>query len=307
MHSDNQENKNHPVTLIHHAANDGHNEPPGSLYALEKCLSSGASVIEIDIIPLSDVSFALLHDPDLAADTNGIGSAPKMHREQIQNLKYVKDGTVTDQKVGFLEDALDLLKQFPNTRCLQLDFKPFTPLTEPMLKRLMALIEPVIARVQVSSGADWAVRALAAASHGLSLGFDPLLYIDLVDDEPRPADIPPFRVGAYGLRDDHPLSANQWGSLGDYFAARANALLIQVPKGCQWYLRAELLKMAWDAGFNWIDFLHQQGSTVDAWTIDVNQPEQITLAQTLVDQGIDALTTDSPIKLASHLSPRTII
>ncbi len=307
MSPDPQTTRQEPVTLIHHAANCGHNEPPGSLSALQACLSSGAAYIEIDLIPLADGSFALLHDPNLTADTNGTGSAPGMKRDQIENLHYVHNGTVTDERVGFLDDAIHLLKQFPNCRRLQLDLKPFSPLNQHMLNNFSSIIEPIMDRVQVTSVADWAVRTLSIHSPKLALGFDPLLYLDLESDEPRPEIIPPFRVGAYGLLDDHPLSAYQWGTPGDYFAARANALLTQVPARCEWFIRAEVLKIALDAGFNWIEFLHQQGSSVDGWTIDVTQPEQLKLAQTLVDQGVDKLTTDAPGKLASALHAMTFL
>ena len=176
-----------------------------------------------------------------------------------------------------------------------------------MLHNFLSIIEPVIDRVQVTSYADWAVRSLSTHAPQLALGFDPLLYLDLVEDEPRPEDIPPFRVGAYGLLDDHPLSAYQWGPAVDYFSARAEALLSQVPPGCEWFIRAEILKMALDAGFQWIDFLHQHGSTVDGWTIDVNDPDQVELAQLLVDEGIDKLTTDTPAELAAKLTAKTIL
>jgi glycerophosphoryl diester phosphodiesterase len=295
--------ENH-LTLIHHAANCGHDDPPGSLSALQKCLASGASFIEIDIIPIADGNFALLHAPNLEEDTNGGGNAPKMTREQLQNLKYVHNGSVTEEKVGFLEGAVELLKKFPECARLQLDLKPFTPLNQHVLRNFLSIIEPVFDRVQVTSYADWAVRNLSTHAPELALGFDPLLYLDLVEDEPRPPDIPPFRVGAYGLLDDHPLSAYQWGPAGDYFAARAEALLSQVPRGCEWFIRAEILKIARDAGFNWIDFLHQHGSTVDGWTIDVRDRTQIELAQFLVDSGIDKLTTDTPAELAAKLTAK---
>lgn len=281
--------------------------PPGSLSALEICLKSGAAIIEIDVLPLADGSFALLHDQNLAAGTNGEGKAPQMKRPDVEKLNYVVDSEITDEKVGFLEDAIDLLKKHPNTDCLQIDLKPFTPLTQPVLRHFLNLINPVQDRVQVTSVADWAVRSLAISAPHLSLGFDPLLYLDIVDDAPRPEDIPPFRIGAYGLLDDHPLSAFQWGPLRDYFAARAESLLVQAPKGCEWFIRADLLKMALDAGFDWINFLHQNGSTVDAWTIDVEQPGQIKLAQTLVQHGVDKLTTDMPSQLVKHLPTTTIV
>ncbi len=296
-----------PVTLIHHAANCGHDAPPGSLSALEACLAAGAAAVEIDIIPLADGSFALLHDQQLELETDGQGKAPGMKRAQIESLHYRVDGEITDEKVGFLENAIDLLKSHSDTQRLQLDLKPFTPLTQAILREFCTLLEPVRDRIQVTSVADWAMRALARFSLDLSIGFDPLMYLDLVESDPRPEDIPPFRVGAYGLRDDHPLSAYQWGPLGDYFAARAGALLVQAPKGCQWFIRAELLKMGLDAGFDWIDFLHQHGSKVDAWTIDAGKPEQVKLAQTLVELGVDDLTTDEPAKLAGHLPSKTIL
>jgi glycerophosphoryl diester phosphodiesterase len=296
-----------PVTLIHHAANSGHTAPPGSLSALEHCLKAGAAVVEIDLIPLGDGSFALLHEQDLAVETDGMGKAPQMRREQVQGLRYRLNGKITDEPVGFLEGAVELLAAYSQTQRLQLDLKPFTPFSGPLLQHFLALIEPVKSRVQVTSVADWAVRALAAAAPGLSLGFDPLLYLDLVEDKPRPENIPPFRVGAYGLLDDHPLSSFKWGSLGDYFAARASALLSQAVPGCDWFIRAEVLKMALEAGFDWIDFLHQQGSAVDGWTIDVEQPDHIELACYLADRGVDALTTDSPSQLAQLMLTPTLV
>ncbi len=296
-----------PLILIHHAAQNGHAAPPGSLSALEICLEAGAAVVEIDLVPMADGSFALLHDQDLAAATDGAGKAPRMTREQVQNLHYRLDGTVSAEKVGFLEGAVDLLQAYPHTQRLQLDLKPFFPLPEAVLRAFLALIEPVKARIQVTSVADWVLRQLAGAAPGLALGFDPLLYLDLPAEDPRPGEIPPFRTGAYGLLDDHPLSAFRWGSLGDYFAGRAETLLAQAPQGCDWFIRAEMLGMALDTGFDWIAFLHRYGAAVDGWTIDVDQPGQVDLARTLVDRGVDALTTDMPSRLAGLLSVDTLV
>lgn len=300
------ESRQRPVRLIHHAANCGHKNPPGSVSALDACLSSGSAVVEIDVIPLGDGSFALIHDRDLSVETSGEGDAIQSTRGQVERLYYKVDGEIRDEKVGFLEDAVAIFAKYPDAERLQLDLKPYTPLTRGILKDFVEILSPVIDRIQVTSVADWAVRSLRRFSPELALGFDPLLYLDLVDDEPRPDNIPPFRVGAYGLRDDHPLSAYQWGPLGDYFAARAGALLVQAPEGCEWYIRAEILQMALEAGFDWIEFLHQNGSKVDAWTIDVTQPEQVRIAQSLVEHGIDELTTDTPARLASLLRSETV-
>lgn len=301
------ETRQTPVTLIHHAASCGSQAPPGSLSALAKCLDSGAAVIEIDVLPLADGSFALLHDQNLDEETSGTGRAPEMKRAYIASLTYRVNGEVTDEKIGFLEAAIDLLKTHSETQRLQLDLSPFTPLTRGVLQNFIDILEPALERIQVTSVADWAIRSLAEFAPGLSLGFDPLLYLDIEGGDPRPEDVPPFRVGAYGLRDDHPLSAYQWGPVGDYFAARGGALLTQVPEGCEWFIRGEVLRTALEAGFNWIEFLHQQGSKVDAWTIDVTQPEQVDLARSLVKHGVDELTTDSPVQLAQHLPSAHIL
>lgn len=306
MHTENNVSRKKPVTLIHHAANCDHEMPPNSLSALRRCFSAGAAFVEIDVLPLTDGSFVLLHDPNLAEDTDGRGNVAQMTRGAVENLHYRYDGVVTNEKVGFLEGAVDLLIQFPNTHRLQIDFKPFSALTQPSLRDFLSIIEPVMDRVQVSSVADWALRALDSIAPKLFLGFDPLLYLDLVEDTPRPENIPPFRLGAYGLLDDHPLAAYQWGTMEDYFSARASALLAQAPQGCEWFIRAEILKLALDAGFDWIDFLHKHDSKVDGWTIDVTQPEQVALAQFLVDRGIDKLTTDHPPDLAARLNAEVI-
>jgi glycerophosphoryl diester phosphodiesterase len=294
-----------PLRLIHHAAHCDHH-PPGGLAALSACLDAGAKMIEMDVIPLADGSFALLHDRELGVDTDGEGEAPRATRSDVARLHYRHGTRISDETVGFLEEAVALLAEASATECLQIDLKPFAPLTRAVLRNFLDILAPVKDRVQVSSVSDWAIRALAAFAPDLSLGFDPLLYLDLVGSDPRPKGIPPFRVGAYGLADDHPLSAYQWGPLGDYLAARAAALVVQVPEGCQWFIRAALLKTAYDAGFDWINFLHQRKSLVDAWTIDPEDPDQVATAQMLVERGVDALTTDAPSHLAGKLTTQSI-
>lgn len=293
--------RENPVRLIHHAANCKPSCPPGSPAALEGCLSAGSAIIEIDVIPLADGSFALIHDRDLGIETSGSGDAIQATRKQVRKLTYKVNGEVTKHKIGFLEEAIEIFAAYPNALRLQLDLKPYTPLTQSVLREFVQILSPVLDRIQVTSVSDWAVRSLRRFSPELSLGFDPLLYLDLVGDEPRPEGIPPFRVGAYGLRDDHPLSSYKWGPMGEYFAARAAALLVQAPNGCEWYIRADLLGKALKAGFDWIQFLHQHGSKVDGWTIDAANPKHVKLAETLVNLGVDELTTDTPALLAEKL------
>jgi glycerophosphoryl diester phosphodiesterase len=113
--------------------------------------------------------------------------------------------------------------------------------------------------------------------------------------------MPPFRHGAYGYWDDHPLASQRWGSAAEYLAARAEALLAQVPAGMIWYIHAWLLDKAFDDGFDWIAYLHAQNCPVDAWTLDARQPEHVALARRLISLGVDRITSDNASALAQVL------
>lgn len=286
--------------LIHHAAQRGSATfPPSSLSAIKDCLDAGARVIEIDILPMLDGSFVLLHDPDLAVNTNGKGNAITTSRPDLLSLRYKVDGQVSDEKVSFLDQAVALVTANQGVEKLQLDLKPQTALTPALIRSLLEVIQPVFDRVQVTSVADWVIRALRRSSPDLQLGFDPLLYLDEVSGEPRHSNVPPFRVGAYGLLDDHPLSAYIWGEKKDYFAARAESLLSQAVPGCEWFIRHETLLQAHASGFNWVDFLHRSGCSVDAWTVD---PPAYAVASELVFLGVDEITSNAPEILAGSIN-----
>jgi glycerophosphoryl diester phosphodiesterase len=283
--------------LIHHAASCGSGALPNSAAAVRDCLEAGARAIEIDIIPLADGDFVLLHDPRLETVTDGHGNVAEANREMVQCLFYKQNDQISNTPVGTLSQVIELLHVPNRLERLQLDLKPYAPLTPTVLSGLVKIIAPVKQQVQISSTADWAIRILRRLDGEINLGFDPLLYLDVETEQARPEGVPPFRVGAYGYRDDHPLSAERWGANADYFAARAEALLLQAPTGAMWYLRAALLRDVMQSGFDWIDFLHQNGSRVAAWTLDAGMPEHETLATWLAETGIDAITTNTPDRM----------
>lgn len=280
--------------LILHAANLNHQIPPGSLAKLELCLKAGINRIEVDVIPMKDGDFALLHDPKLENVSEVSGEAAEQTAAFIQQVKY-KDST---HKIGTLSQAVALLQEYPVDGFLQLDLKPYAPLTPTSMSNLVNWIKPIQHSVMVSSVADWAVRVLHKIAPDLLLGFDPLLYLDLVEEEPREEGIPPFRVGAFGYLDDHPLAVQRWGKLSDYFEARAETLLQQVPSGITWFINAQLLDEAMDEGFNWIKYLQEAGNTVDAWTLDMDRPD---LASRMAESGVDYITTNQLSEMAAHL------
>jgi glycerophosphoryl diester phosphodiesterase len=198
-----------------------------------------------------------------------------------------------------LSQAVALVRDYPHLQELQLDLKPHAPLTSAVLENLLRWIEPVKDQIRVTSVADWALRRLRELDPDLSLGFDPLLYLDVETGEERHA--PPFRVGAYGYRDDHPLSTRVWGAPADYLAARAEALWVQAPAGTAWYIRASILDQILHHGFDWIAHLHARGAEVDAWTLDAGKPGHIERTRRLVAAGIDRVTTNDAPRLAAAL------
>ncbi len=247
------------TTLIHHAANFDGLSPMGSLAALQHCVTEGVRWVEVDLIPLADGDFVLLHDPDLTSASNGQGSVVEKTKADLSGLFYRQmDGSLSSSPLSTLSQLVDWAKNQNSSTQIQLDLKPYAPLTIQVLESLLNHLTPIRERVLISSVADWAVRLLFHLDPTIRLGFDPLLYLDLKSETPRPAGIPPLREGAYGLLDEHPLSNQRWGNDGAYFAARAEALYHQAPPGAAWYLNAWLLEKALDAGFDWIGFLHQQ-------------------------------------------------
>lgn len=291
-----------PVLLVHHAANRGRPYHPASLRGLRACLEAKARIVELDIIPLADGDFALIHDQLLEKATDGEGYVAMSTADQIRRLHYTRRGIASDQPVGTLNQAIALVQDHPHLQELQLDLKPDSPPSEVWLEALVLLIEPMKSKIRVTSPADWALRRLRVLDPELRLGFDPLLYLDVeTKKRPRPKGIPPFRVGAYGYRDAHPLSSRIWASPGDYLAARAETLRAQVPDIKMWCIRASLLSRALDEGFDWITYLHEQGAEVTAWTLDPDKPGDVELAQRLVAAGIDRISTNDAPNLAAAL------
>lgn len=288
-----------PTLLIHHAAHSGFHHPPSSLSGLRRCLDAGARVVEVDITPMADGDFALVHDGALEEVSEGQGPVAALTAERARTLHYRWRQKLTGEPLGLLSQAIELLGAFPATQELQLDLKPHAPLDDAVLGHLLRLVGPVKGRVRVSSTADWAIRRLRALDPELAVGFDPLLYLD-VERGPDNSGTPPLRMGAYGYLDEHPLATRKWGPAADYLCARAEALWTQAPVD-MWYLRGVLIARSLDDGFDWIAWLHGRGAQVTAWTLDADQPHQLALAQRLAALGVDRITTNDAASLAAAL------
>lgn len=290
-----------PLMLIHHSANRGRLHPPGSLPGLRNCLENGAQIIEVDLSPTADGDFALLHGPRLERETTGSGPIHSLPAAEVAELCHVWRDEPTGVRVGLLDRALELIGGYAHPVELQLDLKPYRPLDLQSMARLVERLQPVKDRVRVTSPADWLVRYLRRLDPELPLGFDPLLYLDLSWKGKGERGAPPYREGAYGYLDEHPLASKRWGSSAEYLAARAEALWIQAPPGAIWYINARLLALALDDGFDWIADLHRRGTLVDAWTLDPDRPEAVALARRLAAQDVDRITTNDAPGLAQVL------
>ena len=289
------------MLLIHHSASRQHNHPLNSLAALQTCLEAGARVVEIDISPLADGEFVILHGPSLESETTGSGPIHEFTSEQMSRLNFVWQGDVTDEPVSLLHHALELVRSYPNLVELQLDLKPYAPLSDAVLCQFVAKLEPVKDRIRVTSSADWTLRRLHALNPELPLGFDPMLYLDFGPRDEEDSQRPPFRQGAFGYWDEHPLASRRWGPAAHYLAARAEALWVQAPADSVWYIYAPLLARAMDDGFDWIADLHERGAQVATWTLDASNREQVALAYRLADLGVDRIVTNDAPALANVL------
>jgi putative hydrolase of the HAD superfamily len=291
-----------PLELIHHSARRGPDLPPSSLAAVAACLAARARVIEVDLNLTADGDFVLLHGPLLEDETTGCGPIQARTAAELSQLRHVWRGRASDLRVGLLGQALELLAAHPYPVEVQLDIKP-EGLSDPeVMARLVQRLQPVKHRVRLSSEADWLVRRLQALDPELPVGFDPLLYLEQVDDEWGERDHAPFRQGAYGYLDDHPLASRRWGPPAAYLAARAEELCAQAPGVGMWYIRARMLARTLDDGFDWIAYLHGRGARVTAWTLDPDNPAAVALARRLAGQGVDRITTNDPEGMARALA-----
>ncbi len=292
-------------TIVHHMAAPHKHYPPNSLEAIQNCLEMGAAFIEVDITALGADDYLLVHDAELEAETTGRGLVSESTVAQIQPLysKSPRTNEATAFHPALLSSVVNLFGQYPNQTRLQVDFKNVLPmLDEEPLRRLIRLIEPLQERVIVSTGADWQLRRLRKFAPWLDLGFDVHFYIDWRDpSEPVDPRVPPFKLGAYGYRDDHILGTQRIWSTADYLAERCEYLTTLVSGISTFYIEHKLLVQSLDDGFNWAETLHSYGIKLDTWTVDAHNPVAVANARRLLVAGVDLFTTNTPYEMAQIL------
>lgn len=289
-------------TLVCHAAARGGACPPNSLCGLRDCLAAGAGFIEMDVTPLADGEFALLHDRFLEQSTDGRGAVAAVTAEQVRGLRLRWRSAISAEPVGLLRDAVAVAAEAPGLQELQLDLKTHAPLPDAGLTALARQVAPLGGRARVSSTDDRAIRGLARLAPDLPLGYDPRRYLDIGPEAARPRSRYLSRAGVYGYLDEHPLAEDRWGTPAQYLAARADTLWAQAPAP-MWYIRATLLARMLADGFDWIAWLHARGAQVTAWTLNPDQPHHILLAIQLAARGVDRIITDDAAGWPAALPP----
>ena len=82
-----------------------------SLSCIEKGISTGADMIEVDLHLTADNRIVVCHDQTLNRTTNGKGRIENMTLEQIQSLRLLNpDRSVSNETIPTLEQVLELCK-----------------------------------------------------------------------------------------------------------------------------------------------------------------------------------------------------
>ena len=294
-----------PVFVHHKAALDGSPYPPNSLEAIRACLDANARFIEIDIKALADGDYLLVHDEVLDVETTGHGPVNACTTSAARQLFIRHAGQATPYHVPLLNEVVDAFSASSAQTQLQLDFKDYVPADDELLFRLINLIEPLGARVIVSSIADWQLRRLRRLAPALTLGFDIQLYLDWTHEAERDLHEPPHVRGVHGYWDDQPHAAFDMWPAAHYLRDRCEGLAGLVPDVHTFYVRHQLLAQSLRDGFNWAAALHQHGILLDAWTMDATNPEAMQNLVAFSEAGVDFITTNTPLVLQAQHAKRS--
>ncbi|WFE77078.1 glycerophosphodiester phosphodiesterase family protein [Roseinatronobacter sp. S2] len=265
----------HRIALKWHRARRRQGDPAFTLARMAQGLRLGASV-EIDIQPHASGGFAILHDAVLERETDGRGHVATSTAGTLRQLRRRDDcGVVLDEAVCLLED---LPARLPGAgpgpdAVLQLDLKCANAAISPAHLRGFGALPGALRRHLIISGMDaQAVRRLAEAAPEVRLGHDPC--------------------------NEAALTALNSAADAEAFVAQA---LAEQPLARMIYLDIRLILRLDAAGFDIIAAFHDQGRTVDAYTLKSIDAGALTVARRLIALRVDQITTDDPEGLATAL------
>lgn len=253
---------------------------------VRECIEARVPRLEIDVHSLHGPDFAVFHERRLEHDTNGRGSIGAVTPEQLRSVRFTWD---PEDRPPLLSEVVAAARGSQTQ--LQLDLKDWRPMRDERLAVLLDVIAPVREQVIVSTGQDWNLRRLHAASPDLALGFDPGHYIDHAIEGSEM--YLPRAVGAYGYRDDHPMAFGKTESVVEYLSERWNLLVLQQLWANEFFLSYLLLLQMLDDGYDVCEFMHSHGIDVTAWTPDFRGPDSVQVFDRLAAAGVDRITTNT--------------
>lgn len=257
-----------------HRARRRADDPAFTAARIVEGLRTGASV-EIDINPLACGDFAVIHDATADRETTGTGPVAAMDAAAFSALiRRAEDGTPTGEAALTLAGLARAVggAAAPGA-LLQLDLKcGDADLGPANVAGLAQALGPLAQHAILSGGDAAAVRRLAAAAPGLSIGYDP-------------------------CHDDSVLELARTAR----FAAFADTALAAMPEAAMIYLDLRLPLLAAEHGADLIAPFHAAGKRVDCYTLPRTTPGIADIAARLIALGADQITTDDPEGLIERL------
>jgi len=92
----------------------------------------------------------------------------------------------------------------------------------------------------------------------------------------------------------------------DYLEERIESLCHLLPGAVEVYLHVELLLRAIDDGINPVELVRRElgGVPVDTWTLNAGAAGTAGMLQAVLDAGVDQITTDTAVQLATLITAR---
>jgi glycerophosphoryl diester phosphodiesterase len=236
-------------------------------------LDAGAA-LEIDLVLTADGHFVCLHDLTLDNETTGAGPVASATRADLMRLRQrAPDGAILDDPPLFLDEVVAAVarQRRPDGGLVQLDMKdPPERLDDAAVARLREMLGPH-ARHFIAGSTDASfLDRLRTVMPELTRGFDPLALYGFG------ANLPSDRAGAERI---------------------VGEMVRLAPDAAIFYLQADLILAALRLGIDLVAAAHDTGAEVDAWTIDTTRPALRDVLGTLLDLGVDQITTNEPDRL----------
>lgn len=269
-----------------------------SLPAIAECYRAAVARAEIDLHPLRDADFLVVHDAGLEGSTTGTGAVVDLTRREAQALRLRASGGISSERPPLLSEVVALILALPSPTMLELDLVTAWPLGWPRAEELARLLEPVKGRVFLN-GYDWNVRRLLEVDPALGTAYDLLPHLDWLpegDEELAGWGLP---RGAYGYLDAHPLARERRLPPAEYLADRLGVLARLVPGARELHVRLTLFERMHADGVGVAELVHRHGLRLDVWTLNAGAPrwqERLALA---LAAGADVITSNTPHALAA--------